>query len=229
MTKREVALGGGALFAGILVGALFFRHREPPPTVRAPEDAPDAAPPDEPLEPLGPEPDDADIVDAAPEPLQPKAVVRTHERGDAATPSPRDAASDASPIVIRASRLLIHPADNEQLCVDVPSRRRGLQLHGCHGRANQRWTFAEDTTAANRIFGEGGCIRIARARSGGEAALEMGACAPDTPRFRYREDHRFEDVQSGLCVTTRLLDKRTRLVLTTCDASSAAQTWTLAH
>ena len=228
MTQRELASGAGALLVGLLLGALVIRHCAGSPrhvhTEEAPVDAPGILPAD------GASPDvtdsgDADALDAEPE-VPDAALLPEVVKRDAARATARDASPDAAPIVLRASNLLIHPGRNEHDCVDAPSHGRGLQLYPCHGRTNQRWTFAEDTTGASRIFGEGGCVRVTAAQVGGEPTLDVGACSGDVSRFRHRADQRLEDAQSGQCVTVRALEKHARLVLEACDASNAGQTWT---
>jgi hypothetical protein len=227
MTKRELAFGASALVVGIAVGVLFFRRPPASPSlpvtvdarVVADVDAAPSAPEADVPEAETPPPDEAPSVDAS----------RAIATGDAArsTPKLRDAGPDAPAIVVRASNLLIHPSANEHLCVDAPSRGHGLQLYRCHGRKNQRWTFAEDITGANRIFGsEGGCVRVAGAQGGNEPTLDVGACGPDAPRFRHRADRRLEEVQSGQCVTVRALEKHAKLVLEPCDPSNGGQGWT---
>jgi hypothetical protein len=130
--------------------------------------------------------------------------------------------------MVRSANLLVHPVGKDDECMDSPAHGgHGLQLFRCHGRTNQRWTFAEDTSGASRIAGgEGGCVRIGPREYSGEPPLVVGACDSGVPRFRHREDKRLEEVASGQCVTARPHQKRVKLFLEPCDASNAGQTWT---
>jgi hypothetical protein len=220
MTKRELTLGILALlmgFGGLLGGwMLLFRPKPTPAKVVAPvagDDTDDASQADVPV-------DTAPLPTAAPD--VPDAPV-SRDSGAAS----RDARSDAPPIVVRAANLLIHPFGKERECVDAQSHGvHGLQLFRCHGRGNQRWTFAEDITGASRIFGsEGGCVQIGDDQ-GGDPSLVLGPCGSDSSRFRHLADKRLQDVRSGKCVTSRSLEKHARLVLETCDPANAGQGWT---
>jgi hypothetical protein len=222
MTKRELTLGGCALLVGLATGALLFWRRAPkdPPRVSVTVDA------TAPVEEVTPAP----VASALPDdsvPILPPSPSDTSAPHDPPV-RPKDAGVDASPIILRASNLLIHPASNERECVDAPTHAaQGLQLFPCHGRKNQRWTFAEDLSGANRIFGaDGGCVRIAEAASGGEPPLIVGGCGTDSPRFRHLADKRLQEVQSGQCITVRSAEKRARLTLEACDPANGGQTWT---
>ena len=225
MTKRELSWGVVALLAGAIAGALLVhRFQAPSPTAMTPVVADiDAAVEDRDSgEPM----DDDAALDGSADFMEPDASgipPRREASTDAVTPPSKP---HARPSLVERN-LLVRPGGYEGLCMDAPSRGPGLQLFPCHGRKNQRWTFAEDPNGTSVISGTAGCLRAGRPAARGESTVEVGACGPDASRFRHTDDRRLEDVHSGLCVTAHQLETHAPLVLTACNPSRGGQTWSL--
>ncbi len=229
MTNRELAWGAAGLVVGVIAvlttAFVLTRHRQPAVTAASADAGAEDATPVAPLEPE-PSPDE-------PEPATPDARVA---QADVGPPPPQDASAhardsglrhEAAGGVVHASNLLIHPGGNEQLCIDE-STHAGLTLFPCHGRKNQRFTFAEDPGGVIRISGaKGGCLRLGD-MLGSDRRLELGPCGGDASGFRHRDDRRFREVATGLCMTVTRVGKRAPIVLETCDAANAGQVWSLA-
>jgi Ricin-type beta-trefoil lectin domain len=229
MTRRELTWGAAALVVGIVAGALLFRRRDVPPTpTNVLTETPDAFAPDAAMdagddvaaEDAGADVE-ADVDSAPPAPKAPETPRRHH---DAAL----DAPARSPPVVIRESNLRIRPIANENMCVDAPAHAHALQLFPCHGKKNQRWTFAEDFNATSRISDEDGkCVRVGAPNGDGEPRLEATPCGADVARFRLTGDHKLEEARSGQCMTVRRFEKHADIVLEPCNPANTGQAWSL--
>jgi hypothetical protein len=209
--------------ASFVAGVLFVRHEKAPtpaPAVSASVVAPAPAPEEEPEAPaVAAASDDAAEGNDQASPLA--------EAGPDAT---NDAFAEGAPVVIRMADLMIRSAVGAKLCVDAPKRGQALQLYSCHGRKNQRWTFAQDATGTSQIYAAvGGCIRAATPGGDGTRLIGRGVCNDSTPHFRNLENGRLQEVTTTMCLTAPVAEKRARIFLAPCNPANAGQGWTLSR
>jgi hypothetical protein len=139
--------------------------------------------------------------------------------------------NDANNAPIRGANLLIRANANEEMCIDAQSDRAELhpsvQLFHCHGRENQRWTFAEQTDASSQILGIGGlCLDVQGQHSSNGTPLQVYPCA-GTPnqKFRHNIDGRLQEVQTGKCLTVDDFVEHSKIFIDTCSDKKPGQVW----
>jgi hypothetical protein len=135
--------------------------------------------------------------------------------------------NDANNAPIRGANLLVRTAANEEMCMDAEGNgaelSRPLQLFHCHGRENQRWTFAEQSDGSSEILCVGGlCMDVQGQRTSSGSPLQLYTCA-GTPnqKFRHNIDGRLQELQTGKCLTVAELVDKSPLFIDTCSDKPA--------
>jgi hypothetical protein len=138
-----------------------------------------------------------------------------------------------TPQHVAGANYMIHTSLNQGLCLDVSQDRavagQPVALFGCHGRANQRFTFADRGGNASSIEGIGGlCLDVRGAGTADGTPVQIYPCGAQTNQsFRYFADGRIHEVQTGKCLTVTTASPGTQLVLDRCNESNAGQVWAL--
>jgi len=139
--------------------------------------------------------------------------------------------NDANNAPIRGANLLIRAAKNEEMCIDAESDRAELhpliQLFHCHGRENQRWTFAEENDASSQILGIGGlCLDVQGQHSSSGTPLQLYPCAnAANQKFRHNVDGRLQEVQTGKCLTAGDFKEHSPVFIDDCRDDKPGQVW----
>jgi hypothetical protein len=134
---------------------------------------------------------------------------------------------------IRGANLLIHSATNEELCIDARSEpaeaHRMIQLFHCHGRENQRWTFADMGDGSSEILGVGGmCLDVQGRSSGDGTPLQIYPCTGAVnQRFRHLVDGRLQEVQTGKCLTVNEYVEKSPIFIDKCNEKPVPQAWVI--
>lgn len=161
---------------------------------------------------------------------------RVHRNG-AETPPP---ANPGSPPAhwekvqhITGANYVIHTNLNQGLCLDAtgdkPQAGTRMELYGCHGRENQRWTFQDRAQDSSSIVGIGGlCIDIIGGQTADGTPAELYPCGQQKNQgFRHFEDGRIRELQTGKCLTVATGAAGSPLAIARCDWNNPGQVWTL--
>ena len=232
MKGREIALAvtallfGAVVIVGIFVLVRHFQSLFAEVSV-APRDAGVSLEP-VPLVPLEPEPDeeeDASRSDAQAS-NQKHVSVTLLDAGAVTRDQDARAPHDAGFAGLKAEHIYIHPASNDQLCIDRRSGWHGYKLWTCKTVKNQRWTLEEDPSGVIRINGSStDCVHVGE-KVGNEYLIVKGACDGTRARFRH-EEQRFRELDTNRCLSVHSLDKNAQIFLSACDPSSQGQQWGL--
>jgi hypothetical protein len=140
---------------------------------------------------------------------------------------------DANNSPIHGANLLIHAGSNEEMCIDAqadPSEGHLMvRLFHCHGRENQRWTFADQGDGSSEILGVGGqCLDIQGRSSGEGAPLQLYPCtgAPNQ-KFRHLIDGRLQEIQTGKCLTVSDYVEKSPVFIDKCAEKPEPQAWVI--
>jgi serine protease len=113
---------------------------------------------------------------------------------------------------------------------DHPVAGTRLEVFGCHGRENQRWTFQDRTGDSSSIVGIGGlCLDVIGGQTGDGYPLQLYPCGSQTNQgFRHFEDGRIRELQTGKCLTANG-SQGAPLTIAQCDRNNAGQVWVLSQ
>ena len=230
MKGREIALAVTALLVGavVIVGVFLLVRRFQAVFAEVNVAPLDAGAPLEPvpLVPLEPEPDeeeDASLSDAQASSAKHASLTLLDA---AAVTRGQDARAphEAGFAGLKAAHIYIHPASNEQLCIDRRTGWHGYKLFPCASVRNQRWILEEDPSGIIHIQGgETDCIQVGE-KVGSEYVLVQGACDGTRARFRH-EDKRFREIETNRCLSVHSIAKKAQIFVSPCDPSSQAQMW----
>jgi hypothetical protein len=140
--------------------------------------------------------------------------------------------NDANNSLIRGTNLLIRAESNEEMCIDAESGGElhpTIQLFHCHGRENQRWSFAEQGDASSEIVGIGGlCLDVQGQHSSSGTPLQLYPCtgAPNQ-RFRHEIDGRLREIQTGKCLTVGDFTEHAHVFIDDCSGKKRGQVWVI--
>jgi Ricin-type beta-trefoil lectin domain len=141
--------------------------------------------------------------------------------------------NDANNSPIRGANLLLHAAANEEMCVDAQADpaegHRMVRLYHCHGRENQRWTFADQGDGSSEILGVGGqCLDVQGRSSGDGTPLQLYPCTGAVnQKFRHLVDGRLQEVQTGKCLTVADYVEKSPVFIDKCNDKPAPQAWVI--
>ena len=136
---------------------------------------------------------------------------------------------------VQGANYVLHASGNQSLCVDAkgdkPADGTQLELYGCHGKENQRWTFENRGQNASSIHGIGNlCIDVTAGASADGSPVELYACNNQKNQgWRHFEDGRIRELQTGKCLTATGVAQGAAVVISRCDANNAGQVWTLSQ
>lgn len=153
-----------------------------------------------------------------------------------ATPTPGGPAAQHEQIQhITGANYVIHSSQNQNLCVDArgdkPADGTTLELYGCHGKENQRWSFQDRAQNASSIVGVGNlCIDVTQAKTADGSPTELYQCGGQKNQgWRHFQDGRIRELQTGKCLTATGNTQGAPIVISRCDPNDAAQVWTLSQ
>jgi hypothetical protein len=135
---------------------------------------------------------------------------------------------------LHGSEMLVRTALNEQLCWDAKNDKAAggtpLMLWKCHGKENQRWTFADQPGGTNTLLGVGGlCVDVKGHRAGDGTPLQLWPCTNQSnQQFRHNSDGRIVETQTGKCLTAKAAADNTPITIDECDVNNGGQVWTIA-
>jgi hypothetical protein len=140
--------------------------------------------------------------------------------------------NDANNAPIRGANLLVRAATNEEMCIDAQSGGEMhplVQLFHCHGRENQRWTFAEQGDFSSQILGIGGlCLDVQGQHTSSGTPLQLYPCASTSnQKFRHNIDGRLQEVQTGKCLTVSEFSDHARVFIDECGDKKPGQVWVI--
>jgi hypothetical protein len=141
--------------------------------------------------------------------------------------------NDANNSPIHGANLLIHAATNEEMCIDAQSdpaeAHRMIRLFHCHGRENQRWTFADQGDGSSEILGIGGlCLDVQGRSSGDGTPLQLYPCTGAVnQKFRHNIDGRLQEVQTGKCLTVSDYVEKSPVFIDKCADKPEPQAWVI--
>jgi Ricin-type beta-trefoil lectin domain len=139
--------------------------------------------------------------------------------------------NDANNAPIHGANLLIHSAKNEEMCIDAENSKAELsplvQLIHCHGRENQRWTFADQNDGSSQILGIGGlCLDVQGQHSSTGTPLQLYPCGGATnQKFRHNIDGRLQEMQTGKCLTVSDFVEKSPVFIDDCREKKPGQVW----
>jgi len=136
---------------------------------------------------------------------------------------------------VTGANYVIHSSENEALCIDAkgdkPADGTALELFGCHGKENQRWTFQDRAQNASSIMGIGElCIDVTQAKTADGSPTELFKCnSQKNQGWRHFKDGRIRELQTGKCLTATGKAQGAAVVISHCDPNNPAQVWTLSQ